>query len=196
MDLVGMVWNVLLVEAADHSTIAAIASKNRNSFGFYSGIAAVMMRYPCNGNRSAHLHAQALVLYAGHDCRPGADAGELAAGLRQIGLIGDSIMVDGESRYQAGEHFLDSISFLGCSPYIELEPGADDTPFCHVSFEVFAECQAVAVGRQRPVESTAVIYLWNIHRGEAVPSDPFLASLQEATGCAWRYGYLTTNLQD
>jgi hypothetical protein len=41
-----------------------------------------------------------------------------------------------------------------------------------------------------------VIYLWNIHRGEAVPSDPFLASLQEATGCAWRYGYLTTNLQD
>jgi hypothetical protein len=154
-----------------------------------------MMRYPLYGDGDTLLQAQALVLYTGADCSL-ADSRELAADLTSIELIGDRISVAGEQRFLAGEHFLDSISFLGCSPYIELTPTADDRPFCHVSFEVFSKSRSIDVGKQRPVESTAVIYLWNIHRGEAVPGDPFLETLRAATGCSWRYGYLTTTLQD
>ena len=57
----------------------------------------------------------------------------LAEALGKIGFIGESFMIEGEKRYFAGEHFIDHISFLGCSPHINLEP-AEDTEFCHVSF--------------------------------------------------------------
>lgn len=62
----------------------------------------------------------------------------LAEALAKIGFIDGPFMLEGDKRYFAGEHFIDHISFLGCSPNINLqpaEPGQDeDTEFCHVSF--------------------------------------------------------------
>lgn len=48
----------------------------------------------------------------------------LSAGLRSLGLLGEPFQCRGETRYLAGERFLQLITFLGCSPNIELEPPA------------------------------------------------------------------------
>ena len=61
----------------------------------------------------------------------------LEEALAKICFIGESFMLDGDKRYLAGKDFIQHISFLGCSPYINLEPtddGQDDAEFCHVSF--------------------------------------------------------------
>jgi hypothetical protein len=58
--------------------------------------------------------------------------------LKEIGFIAAPFMIEGDKRYFAGERFIEHISFLGCSPHINLEPPAagqeSDTEFCHVSF--------------------------------------------------------------
>ncbi len=62
--------------------------------------------------------------------------------LQSIGLIGEPVRLDVETIYPAGEHFLQLITFLGCSPMIELELPADansleagsrDGRYCHVT---------------------------------------------------------------
>jgi hypothetical protein len=62
----------------------------------------------------------------------------LAEALGGIGFIDEPFMIEGDKRYFAGERFIDHISFLGCSPHINLAPPesgqTDDTEFCHVSF--------------------------------------------------------------
>ena len=54
--------------------------------------------------------------------------------LGDIGLIGAPYRKD-ENRFLAGDRFLQLITFMGCSPYLELEPppGGGDN-FCHVQF--------------------------------------------------------------
>ncbi|MDT8405596.1 hypothetical protein [Sulfuriflexus sp.] len=62
----------------------------------------------------------------------------LTEALDKIGFIGEPFMIEGNKRYFAGSRFIDHISFLGCSPHINLTPAAAgqqyDTEFCHVSF--------------------------------------------------------------
>lgn len=62
--------------------------------------------------------------------------------LRQIGFIGERIEAPGEPRYLLGEQFLSQVTFLGCSPHIEVTPPAEvaEIPaaaeagkFCHVT---------------------------------------------------------------
>jgi hypothetical protein len=66
-----------------------------------------------------------LVLYPAHvDSPPVGDAALLAA-LQAIGLAAAPACHDPASGYRAGEHFLQLVTFLGCSPAIELEPPAD-----------------------------------------------------------------------
>lgn len=48
--------------------------------------------------------------------------------LQAQGVIGDELEPD---YYKIGEQFLSLICFLGCSPFIELEP-QKDKPFCYV----------------------------------------------------------------
>jgi hypothetical protein len=69
----------------------------------------------------------------------------LATHLQAIGLIGPPRALGTDRFYPAGEHFLQLITFLGCSPAIELEPPGDPEQlagasasgtFCHV----FLEC--------------------------------------------------------
>ena len=66
----------------------------------------------------------------------------LAERLQAIGLIAAPVRLGSETIYPAGEYFLQLITFLGCSPAIEielptdidsLESGSRDGRFCHVT---------------------------------------------------------------
>ncbi len=68
----------------------------------------------------------------------------LAESLQSIGLIGAAARLSAGIFYPAGEHFLELVTFLGCSPAIELDPPADpgrreaasaSGSFCHVFLE-------------------------------------------------------------
>lgn len=60
------------------------------------------------------------------------DANLLQEVLSQQGMLGKALRAD---TYAVGEAFLDHITFLGCSPYIELEP-VQASEFCHVQLPV------------------------------------------------------------
>ena len=89
--------------------------------------------------------AHKLLLYPDSpDFRP-AEPAALPARLQDIGLAGDGFSVQGKTRYLAGEHFLQLITFLGCSPAIEFEPpaepdmreaAAEQGSFCHISLSL------------------------------------------------------------
>ena len=81
-----------------------------------------------------------ILLPAQPDC-PAVSTGRLAMELQAIGLIGPPRQLHDISFYPTGEHFLQLITFLGCSPMIELEPPSDPVTlasdsasgkFCHV----------------------------------------------------------------
>jgi hypothetical protein len=54
---------------------------------------------------------------------PGAET--LAAGLQELGFIGAPVALAHGVFYPTGENFLQLLTFLGCSPAIELDPPAD-----------------------------------------------------------------------
>ncbi len=68
-------------------------------------------------------------------------ADRLATELQAIGLIGPPRKLHNDIYFPVGEHFLQLIIFLGCSPMIELQPPSDPVTlaadsangkFCHV----------------------------------------------------------------
>ena len=66
-----------------------------------------------------------LILYPAQVDSPVLSTAALVAALHSIGLIAAPLHHDEASGYRAGERFLQLITFLGCSPAIELEPPAD-----------------------------------------------------------------------
>jgi len=85
--------------------------------------------------------APKLILLPADPTCPAISTERLAAELQGIGLIGLPARVNNEIFYPTGENFLQLISFLGCSPSIELEPPTDPLAvaadsaagkFCHV----------------------------------------------------------------
>ena len=52
--------------------------------------------------------------------------------LRDCGFIGDAFSSGAAEGFLIGERFLQLITFMGCSPHIELAPPADGSGFCHV----------------------------------------------------------------
>ena len=78
-------------------------------------------------------------------CPVESDCGEftsaaLAGTLAEAGLIGPPISLPRETIYPTGGHFLRLVTFLGCSPRVELDPPADpaqiethsrESRFCH-----------------------------------------------------------------
>jgi hypothetical protein len=54
----------------------------------------------------------------------------LIAELQNIGFISTPLSGSLE-RYLLGENFMQWVTFMGCSPFIQLEPGAPEQPFCH-----------------------------------------------------------------
>jgi hypothetical protein len=64
-------------------------------------------------------------------------AQRLVATLRTLGLIADPFELHGRIHYAAGERFLELISFLGCMPFLVLDPvvglAGQSHAFCHVA---------------------------------------------------------------
>jgi hypothetical protein len=63
-----------------------------------------------------------LVLCPAHIDQPVVDTATLVGALREIGLLAGPVCPDLTRGYRAGTQFLQLVSFLGCSPAIELEP--------------------------------------------------------------------------
>jgi hypothetical protein len=59
------------------------------------------------------------------------DQAPLVAMLREIALI-DSAILPHTNRFLLGENFMQWINFMGCSPFIRMEPGEDNEPYCHL----------------------------------------------------------------
>lgn len=71
------------------------------------------------------MSAYKLLLYPGNpDCTAPA-AAALATGLQAIGFIAAPVTLAHGVFYPTGTNFLQLVSFLGCSPAIELDPPAD-----------------------------------------------------------------------
>ena len=72
---------------------------------------------------------------------------EIQQALFDIEFIGEPLSSrDNKLRFLIGEQFLNFVTFLGCSPAIEIEPPADgNEDFCHVQISpVFAQLEFVA----------------------------------------------------
>ena len=83
-----------------------------------------------------------MLLYPADPQCPAISTQTLVKCLQSIGLIAAPIRLATETIYPVGEHFLQLITFLGCSPTIELEPptdsdrleaGSNNGNFCHVA---------------------------------------------------------------
>ncbi|MCM8855109.1 MAG: hypothetical protein LC541_02155 [Candidatus Thiodiazotropha sp.] len=51
--------------------------------------------------------------------------------LQKIGFIAEGLETEGK-KFLLGERFLQLVSFMGCSPNIQLEPNSAGKPFCHL----------------------------------------------------------------
>ncbi len=103
--------------------------------------------------------AHKLLLYPASPGFGPVDPAALLDHLRDIGLVGGNFPVRGKIRYLAGEHFLQLITFLGCSPAIEFEPPADPDKreaaaerggFCHISLALSETRPAFRAGGKIP----------------------------------------------
>lgn len=52
-------------------------------------------------------------------------------GLTEIGFI-TAPLPDPGAAFLLGENFMQWVTFMGCSPFIRLEPGDDGEPYCHL----------------------------------------------------------------
>jgi len=86
--------------------------------------------------------AHKLLLHPADPQCPAIPTDVLVERLQSIGLIGEPVRLTAETIYPVGGHFLQLITFLGCSPMIELELPADagsleagskDGRFCHAA---------------------------------------------------------------
>jgi hypothetical protein len=85
--------------------------------------------------------APKLLLHPASPDTPAISEDRLAKELQAIGLIGEWMPLGAGGFYPAGEQFLQLVTFLGCSPAIELEPPGNPQElqkasaagrFCHV----------------------------------------------------------------
>ncbi|TNF34946.1 MAG: hypothetical protein EP315_06595 [Gammaproteobacteria bacterium] len=88
-----------------------------------------------------------LVLYPKSVARAPDDLQHLLAMLKQTGLIADS---DDQACQLPGKDFLNQLTFLGCSPEIQLSP-EDGEKFCRISFSNI-ETKAVCLGHTSSIK--------------------------------------------
>ncbi len=94
----------------------------------------------------------AMVLYpkqAFLEKEPAVSQMQIVGKLSNVGFLGDFFCVDNESQeeqtgYFIGDHFLQLITFLGCSPHLAVtlpEQGSDWHHFCHIEIQEFSTAQ-------------------------------------------------------
>ncbi len=68
------------------------------------------------------------------------DKEKLQAVLQNLKFIGDALS---SKRYSTGNEFLSLLTFMGCSPNIELEP-QNDKPYCYIEIEAYEQPQFIS----------------------------------------------------
>lgn len=103
--------------------------------------------------------AHKLLLHPSDHLCPTVSVELLSDRLQAIGLIGQPVKLGDSRFYPTGENFLQLITFLGCSPAIELDPPPDpalidaasaEGRFCHVFLTCTDELQFRADARTQP----------------------------------------------
>lgn len=64
----------------------------------------------------------------------------LKALLQKLKLVGQSLS---STRYSIGDNFVSLLTFMGCSPNIELEP-QDDKPYCYIEIESLQQARFIS----------------------------------------------------
>jgi hypothetical protein len=67
--------------------------------------------------------------------------------LRASGFVGEPFSGADAEGFLIGESFLQLITFMGCSPHIELSPPADGASFCHVRLHGPLDAPRLLAGR-------------------------------------------------
>mgnify|MGYP001825671206 CR=1 FL=1 len=84
------------------------------------------------------------------DARLHVDPDRLAHHLQQTGFCGEPVAGLPQAT-RIGDRFLQLVTFMGCSPHIELEPRwPGDEDFCHVRLHQFAEPVLMVGSNTRP----------------------------------------------
>lgn len=113
----------------------------------------------------------------------------LAEVLRAAGVLGSPI-AGGEGEFLAGEGFLQQITFMGCSPFIALEPPADGGAFCHLRLHgPYAEPRLLWGRNTRPPKCPACgrrIADWQQHLGADAVHCAACGAESRLADCAWR----------
>lgn len=79
---------------------------------------------------SQALHTGRLVLTPQDPYLLPAEPKAIIAGLQGIGLVAQALETG--PGYLLGDRFMQLVTFMGCSPFIRLEPDASAEPFCHL----------------------------------------------------------------
>ncbi|MCU7852303.1 MAG: hypothetical protein KZQ80_08825 [Candidatus Thiodiazotropha sp. (ex Monitilora ramsayi)] len=78
------------------------------------------------------LHTGRLVLTPKDPCFQPNDLAAIIEKLQSIGLINGNIPGEA-SRYLLGDRFMQLVTFMGCSPSIQLEPNGADDAYCYLA---------------------------------------------------------------
>lgn len=71
--------------------------------------------------------------------------------LDTLGFTGERISSQSINRYKVGDKFLSYLTFMGCSPDIELEP-QDEKPYCYIEIEQTEEPRYIAGINLKPAK--------------------------------------------
>ena len=93
-------------------------------------------------------HSPKLILYPDNIYQIPSDIGRIIHALDKLGLLTQPQYRN--DTYLPGDNFLNLITFLGCSPSINLAPTADD-PFCSIHFSPI-EKHAFCLGHSNTIQ--------------------------------------------
>jgi hypothetical protein len=74
------------------------------------------------------------------------DLSAITTRLQGIDLIG-APLAGSDHHYLLGERFIQLVTFMGCSPFIQLEPGHEGEAFCHLVIEDPTEQPRLLTGK-------------------------------------------------
>jgi hypothetical protein len=116
--------------------------------------------------------------------------------LRDIGFMSEAIAGD-SPRYRLGEQFVQLVTFMGCSPFVALEPGEGDAPFCHLSILGPFDHPRLLCGRnttpprcevcrKRLADWRSTIHQWRMGNATSPTACPHCGHLQDPVSYDWR----------
>jgi len=142
------------------------------------------------------LHTGRLVLTPEDAYTLPADIHAIETRLRAIGFIGERLPGE-RADFSLGENFMQLVTFMGCSPFIRLEPGSDGEPFCHLIVDGPYQRPRLRQGRNTtPPRCTAcrkriadwqtVMARWEREGSDWSPACPHCGQRQDPARFDWR----------